>query len=108
MSDGKIIMMSDGMAGWGDGSDFMGAGGFRVTGFLDKIPLIGTIANMILGNIGINYMPWWNAESGSKVAEPEMTVKFELFNDNIYKALINFIFVNTLVPSNKWLQYNIF
>ena len=102
------FMMSDGMAGWGDGSDFMGAGGFRVTGFLDKILLIGTIANMILGNIGVNYMPWWNAESGSKVAEPELTVKFELFNDNIYKALINFIFVNTLVPSNKWLQYNIF
>lgn len=108
MCEGKPIMSSDGKAGWGDGSDFMGAGGFRVSGFLDKVPMIGTIANMILGNIGINYMPWWNAETGSKTVEPEITVKFDLFNDNIYKALINFIFVNTIVPSNRWLQYNIF
>ena len=108
MCEGKPIMSSDGKAGWGDGSDFMGAGGFRATGFLDKIPLVGTIANMILGNIGVNYMPWWNAETGSKVTEPEVTVKFDLFNDSVAKAIVNFVFVNTIVPSNKWLQYNVF
>ncbi|MBP5784265.1 MAG: hypothetical protein J6W16_01605 [Methanobrevibacter sp.] len=44
----------------------MSAGGFRVSSLMSKIPLIGDLMNMIIGNIGINYMPWWNAESGSK------------------------------------------
>ena len=108
MCDGKPIMSSDGIPGWGDGSDIMGAGGFRVSGLLKKIPVIGKIAEMMLGNIGINYMPWWNAESGAKVAAPQITVKFDLFNDNVFKAVQNFVFVNTLVPSNRWVQYNMF
>lgn len=59
------------MSGWTDGgSDFMSSGGFRMSGILGKIPVIGSIANMMLGNIGINYMPWWNAESGAKTKEP--------------------------------------
>lgn len=106
--DGKIIAQSDGKAGWGDGSDLMGAGGFRASGFLNKLPIVGELANMVLGNIGINYMPWWNAESGSKVAAPEIIVKFDLFNDNVDRALANFIFVNTIIPGNKWIQYNMF
>lgn len=62
----------------------MGAG---VSGLLNKIPLVGQIAEMVLGNIGINYMPWWNAESGAKVAAPEVNIKFDLFNDNVMKAM---------------------
>ena len=59
------------MAGWTNGgTDFMSAGGLRISDALSKIPLIGNIANMILGNIGINYMPWWDATSGSKTTEP--------------------------------------
>lgn len=59
------------MAGWtSGGTDFMSAGGLRISDALSKIPLIGNIANMILGNIGINYMPWWDATSGSKTTEP--------------------------------------
>lgn len=108
MCEGKPIMSSDGKAGWGDGSDLMGAGGFRVSGLLNKIPLVGQIAETLLGNIGVNYMPWWNAESGSKVAAPEVNVTFDLFNDNIVKAVKNFIFVNTIVPNNRWIQYNMF
>lgn len=71
-SSSKTILNSGGgMAGWTDGGDdLMSAGGFRMTGLLGKIPVIGSLANMILGNIGINYMPWWNAESGSKTKEP--------------------------------------
>ena len=87
MCEGKPIMSSDGMAGWGDGSDFMGAGGFGVSNFLKNIPIVGQLAEMLLGNIGINYMPWWNAETGTKSAAPEVTVKFDLFNDNVYKAV---------------------
>ena len=105
----KRIISSSGKNGWTDGgSDLMSAGGFRISGLLDKIPVIGSLANMILGNIGINYMPWWNAESGTKTPEPEISIKFDLFNDTADAAMKNFIFVNTIVPNNKWIQYNMF
>ena len=108
MCDGKPIMSSDGKPGWGDGSDFMGAGGYNISGLLNNIPGVGTLANMILGNIYVDYMPWWNAATGSRASAPDVTVKFDLFNDNVVKAVKNFIFVNTIVPSNKWIQYNMF
>lgn len=104
----KRIISSMGDKGWGDGSDILGAGGFRVSNALNKIPLIGNLANMILGNIGINYMPWWNAESGAKTVEPQVELKFDLFNDSAEAAMRNFIFVNTIVPNNRWLQYGMF
>ena len=63
---------------------------------------------MILGNIGIDYMPWWDAASGSLTKEPEVNIKFDLFNDSADAAMKNFIFVNTIVPNNKWIQYNMF
>ena len=107
VSDKKIIS-SNGTVGWGDGSDVMSSGGFRISNLLNKLPVIGSLANMVLGNIGINYMPWWNAETGAKTPEPEITIKFDLFNDSAEAAMSNFIFVNTIVPGNKWLQYNMF
>lgn len=107
-NDKRILASGGGNKGWGDGSDIMGAGGFRISNILGKIPVIGNLANMILGNIGINYMPWWNAESGSKTVEPAVNLKFDLFNDSLEAAINNFIFVNTLVPNNKWVQYNMF
>jgi hypothetical protein len=103
ITDDKRIFSSNGSAGWTDGGDMMSAGGFRLSGLLNKIPVIGSLANMVLGNIGINYMPWWNAESGSKAKEPEITIKFDLFNDSTEAAMNNFIFVNTLIPNNKWI-----
>ena len=107
-SDNKAIYSSSGSAGWTSGGDIMSVGGFRISGLLNKIPVIGGIANMILGNIGINYMPWWNAEAGSNTKEPEVNIKFDLFNDNAKSAMDNFIFVNTIVPNNRWIQYNMF
>lgn len=103
MCDGKPIMSSDGKPGWGDGSDFMGAGGFGISDLLNSIPGVRKLANMMLGNIHVDYMPWWNAESGSRASAPDVTVKFDLFNDNVVKAVKNFIFVNTIVPSNRWI-----
>ena len=95
--------MSNGSAGWGGGDDILGTGEYRISGLLGKIPGIGNLANMILGNIGINYMPWWNADSGAKTAEPEVEIKFDLFNDSYDAAMANFIFVNTIIPNNKWI-----
>ena len=107
--DKRILASGGGMKGWTDGgSDFMSSGGFRVTSLLNKIPGIGELASMVLGNIGINYMPWWNAESGAKTTEPVVNLKFDLFNDSYKAAMDNFIFVNTIVPNNKWIQYNMF
>lgn len=101
----KSILDSDGgMAGWTDGE----ATGFRASGLLSKIPAIGNMVNKVLGNIAINYMPWWDPINGTKVKEPLVEIKFDLFNDSRDAALMNFIFVNTLVPGNKWIQYNMF
>lgn len=105
----RIASSENGMNGWTDGgSDLMSAGGIRVSDALSKIPLVGNIANMILGNIGINYMPWWDATSGTKGKEPQIDIKFDLFNDNYEAAMKNFIFINTIIPNNKWIQYNMF
>lgn len=101
LADNRVIA-SDGTLGWGDGADF------RVGGLLTKIPVIGSVVNNILGNIGINYLPWWDAASGSRTMEPEIEVSFDLFNDTADAAMMNFIFINTIVPNNKWLQYNMF
>ena len=108
-SNKTILASGGGMNGWTDGGDdFMSAGGIRLSGLLGKIPVIGGLANMILGNIGVNYMPWWNAGPGTKTQEPAINIKFDLFNDSAEAAMDNFIFVNTLVPNNKWVQYNMF
>lgn len=75
---------------------------------MTKIPVIGDALKNILGNIGVNYTPWWDAEKGVVTPEPEVEVSFDLFNDTAEAAMMNFIFVNTIVPNNKWLQYCMF
>lgn len=97
----KALYSSDGDAGWG-------AGGARLSEFGKNIPKIGPLINELLSNVGINWTPWWNAAEGTKVAEPQVNIKFDLFNDTSDAALYNFIFVNTIVPNNKWIQYNLF
>ena len=104
----KTILHSEGEAGWTSGGDMLSEGGLRISDMLGKIPGIGQIANMVLGNIGINYMPWWNASAGAKTKMPQIEITFDLFNDTANAALMNFIFVNTLIPNNMWVQYNMF
>ena len=76
--------------------------------FLAKVPGLDKILKSIFGNVRINYMNWWDAESGSKTEEPEVTIKFSLFNDTADSAMMNFIFINTIVPNNMWIQYGLF
>lgn len=104
----KQILYSDGTAGWGTGSDIMSKGGFRISDMLGKLPGVGILTNMMLGNIGVNYMPWWDAPSGARTVMPDIEITFDLFNDTANAALMNFIFVNTIVPNNMWVQYNMF
>ena len=91
-----------GKEGWGGSSI-----GFENT-FLTKVPVLNKIVKHLLGNVRINYMNWWDAESGSKTEEPEITIKFSLFNDTAESARMNFIFINTIVPNNMWIQYGLF
>lgn len=102
------VMSSNGQAGWGGGEGMLGSGEFRISKLLGNVPVLGSILNMIFGNIGINFMPYWDANNGTKTKEPVVTLKFNLFNDSYNAALFNFIFVNTLIPNNKWIQYNMF
>lgn len=104
----KQILESNGSAGWTSGGDSWSNGGFRVTNIFNAIPGVGQLANMLLGNIGINYMPWWDAKSGTSTKAPNVEITFDLFNDSAEAALINFIFINTIVPNNTWIQYNMF
>lgn len=97
----KKLYHSDGSKGWpGSGLD--------IGGIFSKVPLIGDKLNTIIGNIRISFMPWWDSKAGQATPEPKIEIKFDLFNDTMDAAIVNFIFVNTIVPGNKWLQYNMF
>ena len=91
-----------GKEGWGGSSM-----GFENT-WLQKVPVLDKIVKHIFGNVRINFMNWWDAETGSKTEEPEITIKFSLFNDTAESAMMNFIFINTIVPNNMWIQYGLF
>ena len=106
MTSSKRISSSDGTAGWTGG----GSTGLRVSKLFDasSVPLVGGMINGVLSNIAIDYLPWWNSEAGSATREPEISIEFDLFNDSDEAAMINFIFINTIVPHNKWIQYHLF
>ena len=94
---------SDGTPGWSDGGRLE-----LVNTFLGNVPVLGSLLKSVLGNVRVNYLPWWDSNAGHGTPEPDVTIKFDLFNDTAEAALYNFIFVNTLVPNNKWIQYNVF
>lgn len=103
----KNLYSSSGSKGWGN------ANGIAFEDPTSKIPLVGGLLKKLSGfgemfdvmqNIRISMMPWWDSKSGSQAA-PKIEVKFDLFNDTAESALANFIFVNTIVPNNKNIQY---
>lgn len=101
----KTLYSSDGTHGWNKNAiQLVGDQG----SFLSKIPLIGSVLDKLAGNIRINYMPTWNAKEGHGTPHSQIEVKFDLFNDTQEAAMINYIFVQTLVGGNKWIQYGIF
>ncbi len=104
LTNKSMLDSSGGMAGWIDGDP----GGMNFSGLLTKIPVVGNFLASITQNIGVNYMPWWSPYSGTNTKEPEVEVSFTLFNDDNESAMVNFIFVNTIVPNNKWIQYGMF
>lgn len=94
---------SDGTPGWGDDAGFS-----LLPKSISGLPLIGSLLGKLFGNMNISFMPWWNAQQGNGAKEPSIVVQFDLFNDTDDAAITNFIFVNTIIPSNKWIQYGLF
>jgi hypothetical protein len=71
--------------------------------------IIGKVAKSLLNNINIMLSPWWDpTQGGINTPYNELKIKFDLFNDSAESALYNFIFVNTIIPNAKWLQYSMF
>lgn len=105
---GDQIWSTDGNDGWKD-ADF---GLKDLTGGGKEQGMAGKILNMITGfgdtidRIRINYMPKWDPTGGGKC--DSIAIQFDLFNDTAEAALKNFIFVNTIVPNNLWMQYGMF
>lgn len=103
----KLIYSSNGHNGW-EGA------GISISQEVKNIPVIGSILgsifNKTLGifdNLRISYMPYWKSEKGQD-AHPDIKIEFELINDTVESAIANFIFVNTIVPNNKIIQYGLF
>ena len=101
----KKLYSSNGAAGWNVDEN----SGWRfLPKSLQSLPFVGPMLGKMFGNIGISWTPWWDATSGNATEEPQVDITFDLFNDTNEAALYNFIFVNTIVPNNKWLQYGLF
>lgn len=95
-------LQSSGHEGWQEGGRLDFVSGLGALGSLGKV------ASSILGNVSVNYLPFWDSSSGSSTAEPDITIQFDLYNDTILAAVYNYIFVTTLIGNNRWIQYNVF
>jgi hypothetical protein len=95
----NVIYSSNGTAGWNTDNS-----GFRlINKTMSSLPKVGSFLSKLFGNIGISWMPYWDAMSGNATPEPNVVLEFDLFNDDIESAVHNFIFVNTLIANNKWI-----
>jgi len=96
---GQVLYESSGSNGWKSHNLLEG---FETGGK----SMLGVLANWVGKNIRVNTTPTWDGasdEMGIKV-----DIEFSLFNDSKAGALMNFIFVNTIVPGNMWMQYHVF
>ena len=84
-------------------------GGFSKGGLggltADGKSIFGQFVNWFGKNIRINTTPTWD---GPQDVPTKVDIDFSLYNDSLDGALKNFIFVNTIVPNNKWIQYHCF
>lgn len=100
----NVLYSSNGSPGW----DTANAGFRFLPKALTSLPLIGNLLGQMFGNIGISWTPWWNASTGNATPEKDVVITFDLFNDTAEAAAINFVFINTIIPNNKWIQYGLF
>ena len=97
------IMMSDGTKGYGSTA-------IDLQKFIDMAGtgVVGKIADTYLGGIRMMYLSPWNATEGWQTSDDAISFTVHLFNDTVETTVANFVFVNTLVGNNKWIQYNFF
>ena len=116
----KNMYQSDGQPGWDAGRyEVSQLGKYSGDGKSDKEKsklekLAGIFNNsavkQLLNGVGINMVQWWDgsSEKGTQTPEPQISIEFDLFNDCLEHSIVNYIFINTIIPSNKWFQYNMF
>ena len=97
--NGKLMYQSDGKIGWNTDN---GINGTSTAGN----SMLGTIYNYVFGNIKVNTTPTWTPKDGNQPTTIEFT--FDLYNDTLDGAIKNFIFINTIIPHNMFLQYHIY
>lgn len=93
------MYQSDGAQGWNKDN---GIGGISTGGS----SIVGQVMNYLGGNIKVNTTPTWTPKGDAQPTKVEMS--FDLYNDTLEGAVKNFIFINTIVPSSKFLQYHIY
>lgn len=95
--NGTEIYNTDGKSGWPT------AGTHDVTS--SKNSILTKMLSFGLGNnLKIVTQPIWGGNGGTTT---QITVQLDLFNDTYEHAMHNFLFVNTICPSNLFLQYGI-
>lgn len=96
---GKVVDMSNGSEGWNRQHGFTGVETSENT-------LVGTLLNFIGKNIKFNTTPTWDGNTAHDY--PAIEVQFDLFNDTQDAALNNFVFLNHIMPKNRFTQYHIY
>ena len=66
----------------------------------------GAAMNYLLSNIKITTTPIWGGTQDNSY--PQLEIKFDLFNDCMEGAINNYVFIQTIMAKNRYLQYNIF
>lgn len=97
--NGKILYESN-------GTGFDTAKGIKGLASPNNATLIGSIINYVGKNIRVNTTPTFDGSNND--TPTSVDINFTLYNDSLDAAVKNFIFVNTLFPGAKWLQYHIF
>jgi hypothetical protein len=108
ITEDKELYRANGHAGWEGSAGFSLVGDDGVFSKFISGNIAGKIINTLLGNVNISFMPWWDAKKGNATPFTDVKIKIDLFNDRAEAAAKNFIFVNTIIPNAKWIQYNIF
>lgn len=89
----NFLHSSDGKPGWCNDSASLKL----MPDLVKHVPIVGKMIAGLFDNMRINMTPWWNSEKGGETMPPEIELKFSLFNDNLETAIVNFVFINTIL-----------
>lgn len=102
---GDQLWSTEGKDGWENEAMQLSKGSGK-----DNDSMLGKVLSMVgpgfgdlMRRIKIDHMPRWDAHINGKLGQ--ITLSFDLFNDTKDAALKNFIFINTIIPNNLWMQY---